>query len=140
MLALSFNVEKYLGGDDRAPDVLTLTCMFFFLNFLAATQEPRELLEQIKKSSSPEELLKTHFRSDDKVEDPPSPKKKSEEAEAPVLSAKTKASIDMMARFMNDPCTLRHLTSDDDEDSKPWRRHGDAWSWRGRDVRGIVLR
>ena len=38
MLALSFNVEKYLGGDDRAPDVLTLTCMFFFLNFLAATQ------------------------------------------------------------------------------------------------------
>ena len=39
MLALSFNVEKYLGGDDRPPDVLTLTCMFFFLNFLAATQD-----------------------------------------------------------------------------------------------------
>ena len=39
MLALSFNVEKYLGGENRAPDVLTLTCMFFFLNFLAATQD-----------------------------------------------------------------------------------------------------
>ena len=39
MLALSFNVEKYLGGDDRPPDVLTLTGMFFFLNFLAATQD-----------------------------------------------------------------------------------------------------
>ena len=39
MLALSFNVEKYLGGEDRPPDVLTLTGMFFFLNFLAATQD-----------------------------------------------------------------------------------------------------
>ena len=39
MLGLSLNVEKYLGGKDSPPDVLTLTTMFFFLNFLAATQD-----------------------------------------------------------------------------------------------------
>jgi PAT family acetyl-CoA transporter-like MFS transporter 1 len=44
MLVLSQNVDHYLGGAPDAespspPDVLTLTCMFFFLNFLAATQD-----------------------------------------------------------------------------------------------------
>ena len=41
MLALSMNVDWYLGdveGGPKEPDVFSLTCMFFFLNFLAATQ------------------------------------------------------------------------------------------------------
>ncbi len=44
MLVLSQNVDHYLGGapdaeNPSSPDVHTLTCMFFFLNFLAATQD-----------------------------------------------------------------------------------------------------
>lgn len=42
MLILAKNVDYYLGGegsDSGTPDVFTLTCMFFFLNFLAATQD-----------------------------------------------------------------------------------------------------
>ena len=42
MLILAKNVKYYLGGDgsdSSTPDVFTLTCMFFFLNFLAATQD-----------------------------------------------------------------------------------------------------
>eukprot|EP00095_Tigriopus_kingsejongensis_P011438 maker-scaffold222_size251774-snap-gene-0.27 protein:Tk11438 transcript:maker-scaffold222_size251774-snap-gene-0.27-mRNA-1 annotation:"acetyl-coenzyme a transporter 1" len=39
MLLLSANVNFYLGEHDQDPDVLTLTAMFFFLNFLAATQD-----------------------------------------------------------------------------------------------------
>ena len=41
MLVLSFNVDHYLGdgSPDSSPDVTTLTAMFFFLNFLAATQD-----------------------------------------------------------------------------------------------------
>ena len=42
MLILAKNVDYYLGGEDgdsNTPDVFTLTCMFFFLNFLAATQD-----------------------------------------------------------------------------------------------------
>ena len=35
MMLLSYNVDYYLGD---VPDVTTLTAMFFFLNFLAATQ------------------------------------------------------------------------------------------------------
>merc|ERR550519_2681304 len=36
MMVLSFKVDHYLG---EHPDVTTLTAMFFFLNFLAATQD-----------------------------------------------------------------------------------------------------
>jgi PAT family acetyl-CoA transporter-like MFS transporter 1 len=36
MLLLAQNVDYYL--DSSPPDVFSLTCMFFFLNFLAATQ------------------------------------------------------------------------------------------------------
>ena len=41
MLTLAKNVDYYLdgGSDSSTPDVFTLTCMFFFLNFLAATQD-----------------------------------------------------------------------------------------------------
>ena len=42
MLILSKNVDYYLdgeGNESKTPDVFTLTCMFFFLNFLAATQD-----------------------------------------------------------------------------------------------------
>jgi len=41
MLVLSYNVDHYLGdgSPDSSPDVTTLTAMFFFLNFLAATQD-----------------------------------------------------------------------------------------------------
>ena len=42
MLILSKNVDYYLdgeGNESNTPDVFTLTCMFFFLNFLAATQD-----------------------------------------------------------------------------------------------------
>ena len=35
MMVLSLNVEHYLGDE---PNVTILTAMFFFLNFLAATQ------------------------------------------------------------------------------------------------------
>ena len=40
MLVLSFNVDHYLGDTPEAkePNVTILTAMFFFLNFLAATQ------------------------------------------------------------------------------------------------------
>ena len=41
MFALSMNVDWYLGdaeGGPSEPDILSLTAMFFFLNFLAATQ------------------------------------------------------------------------------------------------------
>ena len=38
MLLLSQNVDYYLGSDETQPDVFTLTCLFFLLNFLAATQ------------------------------------------------------------------------------------------------------
>ena len=37
MLLLAQNVDYYL--DSTPPDVFSLTCMFFFLNFLAATQD-----------------------------------------------------------------------------------------------------
>jgi len=42
MLLLSRNVDYYLegqGNESKTPDVFTLTCLFFFLNFLAATQD-----------------------------------------------------------------------------------------------------
>ena len=41
MLVLSFNVDHYLGDtpDAKEPNVTILTAMFFFLNFLAATQD-----------------------------------------------------------------------------------------------------
>lgn len=41
MLVLSFNVDYYLGDgqEDSQPNVTMLTAMFFFLNFLAATQD-----------------------------------------------------------------------------------------------------
>ena len=42
MLILAKNVNYYLNGEGNessTPDVFTLTCMFFFLNFLAATQD-----------------------------------------------------------------------------------------------------
>ena len=42
MLILAENVDYYLdgeGNESSTPDVFTLTCMFFFLNFLAATQD-----------------------------------------------------------------------------------------------------
>lgn len=41
MLVLAANVHKYLGedGSGNPPNVFVLTCMFFFLNFLAATQD-----------------------------------------------------------------------------------------------------
>ena len=42
MLMLAKNVNYYLDGEGNetsTPDVFTLTCMFFFLNFLAATQD-----------------------------------------------------------------------------------------------------
>ena len=40
MLTLSSNVDSLLGeGVDRLPDVTTVTCVFFALNFLAATQD-----------------------------------------------------------------------------------------------------
>ena len=41
MMVLSYKVDYYHGdGDDKAePNVTILTAMFFFLNFLAATQE-----------------------------------------------------------------------------------------------------
>ena len=41
MMGLSYNVDYYLGdGSDSAePNVTILTAMFFFLNFLAATQD-----------------------------------------------------------------------------------------------------
>lgn len=41
MMVLSYKVDYYLGdGDDNAePNVTILTAMFFFLNFLAATQD-----------------------------------------------------------------------------------------------------
>ena len=41
MLLLSWNVDYYLGDEEDGPaepDIFSLTCMFFFLNFLAATQ------------------------------------------------------------------------------------------------------
>lgn len=41
MFLLSLNVDYYLGDEEdgpKEPDVFSLTCMFFFLNFLAATQ------------------------------------------------------------------------------------------------------
>lgn len=40
MLLLSCNVNELLGeGKDSAPNVTLITCMFFLLNFLAATQD-----------------------------------------------------------------------------------------------------
>jgi len=42
MLVLAKNVNYYLdgeGNESSTPDVFTLTCMFFFLNFMAATQD-----------------------------------------------------------------------------------------------------
>ena len=42
MLILAKNVDYYLDGEGNEasrPDVISLTCMFFFLNFLAATQD-----------------------------------------------------------------------------------------------------
>ena len=41
MMVLSYNVDYYLGdGSESAePNVTILTAMFFFLNFLAATQD-----------------------------------------------------------------------------------------------------
>ena len=42
MLLLAQNVNYYLDGDgneSKTPDVFSLTCMFFFLHFLAATQD-----------------------------------------------------------------------------------------------------
>jgi len=41
MLVLSYNVEYYLGdgSESSVPNVTMLTAMFFFLNFLAATQD-----------------------------------------------------------------------------------------------------
>jgi len=42
MFVLSKNVDFYLEGQgnvNKTPDVFTLTCLFFFLNFLAATQD-----------------------------------------------------------------------------------------------------
>ena len=42
MLLLARNVDYYLdgeGNDAKTADVFSLTCMFFFLNFLAATQD-----------------------------------------------------------------------------------------------------
>ena len=42
MLLLAKNVDFYLDGEareDKTPDVFMLTCLFFFLNFLAATQD-----------------------------------------------------------------------------------------------------
>jgi len=39
MAVLSYNVDFYLGKDGGAPQVTMLTGMFFFLNFLAATQD-----------------------------------------------------------------------------------------------------
>ena len=41
MLVLSYNVDHYLGDtpDSKEPNVTILTAMFFFLNFLAATQD-----------------------------------------------------------------------------------------------------
>ena len=38
MLLLSTKVDQYLGAEG-SPDVKTLTIAFFFLNFLAATQD-----------------------------------------------------------------------------------------------------
>ncbi len=41
MFFLSRNVDFYLGDavdGPKQPDIFSLTCMFFFLNFLAATQ------------------------------------------------------------------------------------------------------
>jgi len=41
MMLLAANVDYYLGDDPEGPsepDIFSLTCMFFFLNFLAATQ------------------------------------------------------------------------------------------------------
>jgi len=39
MAVLSFNVDFYLGENGAEPQVTMLTAMFFFLNFLAATQD-----------------------------------------------------------------------------------------------------
>ncbi|TRY69596.1 hypothetical protein TCAL_04103 [Tigriopus californicus] len=39
MLLLSANVDFYLGEHDQSPNIVALTGMFFFLNFLAATQD-----------------------------------------------------------------------------------------------------
>lgn len=39
MLLLSANVDFYLGEHDQSPNIIALTGMFFFLNFLAATQD-----------------------------------------------------------------------------------------------------
>merc|ERR1712018_424323 len=40
-MVLSYKVDHYLGDgtESSTPDVFTLTAMFFFLNFLAATQD-----------------------------------------------------------------------------------------------------
>jgi len=42
MIFLSGKVEDWLGPDHsstHAPNITVLTCFFFFLNFLAATQD-----------------------------------------------------------------------------------------------------
>ena len=41
MMVLSYNVDYYLGdgSESSEPNVTILTAMFFFLNFLAATQD-----------------------------------------------------------------------------------------------------
>merc|ERR1711976_509187 len=39
MMVLSYNVDYYLGEESGQPNVTILTAMFFFLNFLAATQD-----------------------------------------------------------------------------------------------------
>lgn len=39
MLVLSYNVDFYLGEGGQSPQIYMLTAMFFFLNFLAATQD-----------------------------------------------------------------------------------------------------
>ena len=50
MYILSHNVDYYLGeplfdGDEkREPNLTMLTAMFFFLNFLAATQVPKSFI------------------------------------------------------------------------------------------------
>ena len=40
MFVLSYNVDYYLGDgtEHSTPNITALTAMFFFLNFLAATQ------------------------------------------------------------------------------------------------------
>merc|ERR1719450_1680134 len=41
MMVLSYNVDYYLGegNESSTPNITMLTAMFFFLNFLAATQD-----------------------------------------------------------------------------------------------------